>query len=532
MSPETGSRARAAVTSSPGARAAQREDSMADPCVQLAQRLAANERRPRERALRRLRAYLQQRSAQPGGGFGADEFSKIWKGLFYCMWMQDKPLLQEELALNMAKLVHSLQSRESRNLFIREQSGFTEDGPGTSARWCGKEYCSNPLLQQSVVNGIFQMILDQAPFAIEELMKELGETPAGEEMADDGGSRGPQVLDTEDIGPVLQFDYLGISERLFALASRQNIPARNRKSLYRLVKRFKDLAEGVFPHDDFPEEVSTDEDDDEFSSWRFRQRQKKFQEKLLASQGIAVEPEKKGKRRRAAPETTDSSKVSGTTEVPPAKKKRKKASVKVEHPVLNGRAESPPTEKIENSRGMCKTPPNPDLSHDGDAPLTKIHMKRRKRSCLLRMGLSVLPLRGTSLLRRRRLIAQRRQVASIKPAQVTPAAALPQTPSLKTRKTTAQDFVTFQKSEAPKPLYVKSSKTRGRQINKKLNGQSKKVTFSLNKNMTTEFKRTDRSLLVSPAGSSRIPFNPEQQPAHGVLKSPTSSPRPRASDFF
>lgn len=62
----------------------------------LAQKLAGNEKKTRDRALRRLRAYLRERSRE--GEFTGDEFCKIWKGLFYCMWMQDKPLLQEELA--------------------------------------------------------------------------------------------------------------------------------------------------------------------------------------------------------------------------------------------------------------------------------------------------------------------------------------------------------------------------------------------------------------------------------------------------
>jgi len=26
--------------------------------------------------------------------FGNDEFLKVWKGLHYCMWMTDKPLIQ------------------------------------------------------------------------------------------------------------------------------------------------------------------------------------------------------------------------------------------------------------------------------------------------------------------------------------------------------------------------------------------------------------------------------------------------------
>ena len=30
---------------------------------------------------------------------------RIWKGLFYCLWMSDKPLVQEELAKNIAELL-------------------------------------------------------------------------------------------------------------------------------------------------------------------------------------------------------------------------------------------------------------------------------------------------------------------------------------------------------------------------------------------------------------------------------------------
>lgn len=63
-----------------------------------------------------------------------------------------------------------------------------------------------------------------------------------------------------------------------------------------------------------------------------------------------------------------------------------------------------------------------------------------------------------------------------------------------------------------------------------------------------EFRKTDRSILVSPMGASRVAFNPEQRPLHGVLKSPrspasttpttkklllpTAQRRPRAMDFF
>ena len=67
--------------------------------------------------------------------------------------------------------------------------------------------------------------------------------------------------------------------------------------------------------------------------------------------------------------------------------------------------------------------------------------------------------------------------------------------------------------------------------------------------LRAEFRKTDKSLLVSPTGPSRMAFNPAQRPLHGVLKTPTSSPagaplgtrqpltatpkrRPTAMDFF
>lgn len=38
--------------------------------------------------------------------FEDTDFLRIWKGLFYCMWMSDKPLLQENLAEDLAQLLH------------------------------------------------------------------------------------------------------------------------------------------------------------------------------------------------------------------------------------------------------------------------------------------------------------------------------------------------------------------------------------------------------------------------------------------
>lgn len=36
----------------------------------------------------------------------------LWKGLFFCMWMSDKPLTQEKLAENLASLLHCFDKKD------------------------------------------------------------------------------------------------------------------------------------------------------------------------------------------------------------------------------------------------------------------------------------------------------------------------------------------------------------------------------------------------------------------------------------
>merc|ERR1719334_1306083 len=43
---------------------------------------------------------------------------RIWKGLFYCFWMSDKPLIQEELAENISSMVSSFNCVENSLIFI------------------------------------------------------------------------------------------------------------------------------------------------------------------------------------------------------------------------------------------------------------------------------------------------------------------------------------------------------------------------------------------------------------------------------
>ncbi|TDH07247.1 hypothetical protein EPR50_G00121760 [Perca flavescens] len=131
----------------------------------------------------------------------------------------------------------------------------------------------------------------------------------------------------------------------------------------------------------------------------------------------------------------------------------------------------------------------------------------------------------------------------------------------KPKTTSASDFITFQSNTTvPTPLFCKTKGSPSTPLSSKKKSQtpkseSKKVTFGLKNNKTAEFRKTDRSLLLSPDGSSRVPFDPKQKPKFGVLKSPptplsarktpkanrktssntpksTPKRRPTAADFF
>ncbi|KAM6224054.1 ribosomal RNA processing protein 1 homolog A [Rhynchocyon petersi] len=349
------------------------------PEIQLAQRLAGNEKVTRDRAVKKLRKYIVARTQRASDGFTHDELLKVWKGLFYCMWMQDKPLLQEELGRTISQLIHAFQTTESQHLFVqtfwqtmsREWTGidrlrldkyyllmrmvlnesfkalqtsgweesqsekllkllmteilhpdsqtphgvkshFTEIFLEELAKVGAKELTADQNLKfidpfcriaaktkdprdlHHIVRGIFEAIVEQAPFAIEDLMNELGEQEGEEEeeLSEDGGlseesdSEEVEEDDTEeengepDVPPkgsiprreaeteeelmdddgettsaVLQFDYEAVANRLFDVASQQNTPSLNRKRLYKVVRKLQDLTAGIFPEDDVPEKV-------------------------------------------------------------------------------------------------------------------------------------------------------------------------------------------------------------------------------------------------------------------------------------
>ena len=79
-----------------------RDLSQISPEVLFAQKLAANDPKIRNRAVKKLKTWLSLRNDL----LTLDEILRIWKGLHYCFWMSDKPLVQEELAETISSFVH------------------------------------------------------------------------------------------------------------------------------------------------------------------------------------------------------------------------------------------------------------------------------------------------------------------------------------------------------------------------------------------------------------------------------------------
>ncbi|XP_072850288.2 ribosomal RNA processing protein 1 homolog B isoform X1 [Pogona vitticeps] len=727
------------------------------PEIQFAQRLAANEKRIRDRALKKLRSYITLRTQSPAGSFSPEEFLKIWKGLFYCMWMQDKPLLQEELSNNISQLMHVIENMDTRNLFIQtfwqtmnrewtgidrlrldkyymlirmmlrqsfevlRRNGWNESFTQPFLNMLTKEvmhpdsnaavgvklhfidiyleelakvgakeltadqnlkfiepFCKiaaktkDHLFLQAISRGIFETIVDQSPFAIEDLMKEL-EAGSDDDISEDecndeenkliakdrdlsnklspsSEAQGSRLEGADDnIGPVLQFDYKNIADTLFELASRKNTPASNRKRLYKVVKRFQDLSEGTFPQDDFPEDVSTDEDDDTLSrkKWKRKSGKPLDQSRLEKEEnarnrknGMEEEeeeelnprPQKKRKRRkRKASQIADTCAVATSTEngavslnefkepvqdhEAPSSKKRGKKSLILEASQVptttggltdtstpkgvvmkqpkkeNGSPENVCIETVhqngqanintEDNPGDCDTvfcdskvikkkrklearvitgnvfseeevkkPKKDRFAESKSIVYQRVKLKKKKLGTLMKIRCTKQKLISLKKKRKIKEVLNSTLGNELKVENKESKTKETGGPAIQQKKKKANagnDFVKFEKIALPKPVFFRKAKggITSMQLNKLQSSDSKKVTFGLSKNMTAEFKKTDKSILVSPEGPSRVAFNPKQKPLHGVLKSSsTDAPqmkkpllvpvkkRPTAVDFF
>lgn len=86
--------------------------------IHFAHHLASNEPNIRRSALVKLKKWITAKSAHVKSGFTEDSMIQLWKGLFFCMWMTDKPLVQQDVADKISSLIHSFRQPEQTLLFI------------------------------------------------------------------------------------------------------------------------------------------------------------------------------------------------------------------------------------------------------------------------------------------------------------------------------------------------------------------------------------------------------------------------------
>ncbi|KAK4023702.1 hypothetical protein OUZ56_009101 [Daphnia magna] len=291
------------------------------PEVYFAKKLASNEKKIRDRSLKKLRRWIAARSTVPDA-FTDDELMKLWKGLFYCMWMSDKPLIQEDLAETISGLVHSIVDRMTGLKFIATAlKTMARDWSGIDTWRMDKflmfvrriirhslEYLAqgdwkkeevdaySKMLSEVIINAnestaalnvtiglqlhvtnLFPEELAKAggeglssstiskmfePFAKCLATKEInppsdidegaadGESEDDMEMEEsnfDWGAKDPRAGGVDAIIPQIKPDFNQIADMLFQMASEKSVRAKNRKSIYDIVKKFRDLASGIYP---------------------------------------------------------------------------------------------------------------------------------------------------------------------------------------------------------------------------------------------------------------------------------------------
>ncbi|CAC5421716.1 RRP1 [Mytilus coruscus] len=116
----------------------------------------------------------------------------------------------------------------------------------------------NPVVVGRVVSRVFDAIIQQTvddamTAAEKQIEKEEGDSD-NEENSDEEEKEEIEDPEDIDIPPRLQFDFKAIADTLFQLGSSKDCVSKNRNRIYRLVKRFQDLNEGVLPKEKIDEE--------------------------------------------------------------------------------------------------------------------------------------------------------------------------------------------------------------------------------------------------------------------------------------
>ncbi|XP_034827453.1 ribosomal RNA processing protein 1 homolog [Maniola hyperantus] len=89
----------------------------------FARLLSGNEKRTRDRVLKTLKKWLSN-CFEKKYEFKEDDFIRVWKGLFYAVWMSDKPLVQEDLCESIAATLDLFPPDQIEYAIMMIKAGF------------------------------------------------------------------------------------------------------------------------------------------------------------------------------------------------------------------------------------------------------------------------------------------------------------------------------------------------------------------------------------------------------------------------
>ncbi|KAA1467950.1 Nop52-domain-containing protein [Dentipellis sp. KUC8613] len=121
----------------------------------LAKHLASTDKKIRDKATKNLSLFLSDPSHD---ALSKSEMDKLWKGIFYCFWMSDKPLVQQDLATELAEILLTITSTQSFLAFLR---GFWET---TVREWNGIDRLRMDkyyMLVRRFVNASFRRLIQE-----------------------------------------------------------------------------------------------------------------------------------------------------------------------------------------------------------------------------------------------------------------------------------------------------------------------------------------------------------------------------------
>jgi len=83
--------------------------------MKFGRKLAALDKKNRDHGVKSLSRWLSNRKRQ----LSEIDLLRVWKALYYCMWLSDKSLVQQDLAVQLSRLIHVFGSPESSLLFVK-----------------------------------------------------------------------------------------------------------------------------------------------------------------------------------------------------------------------------------------------------------------------------------------------------------------------------------------------------------------------------------------------------------------------------